>query len=49
LNVKYAEIYAAKIKTSDLTIMRNCGHTPHEEQPNETLKIILSHLQEYSF
>jgi pimeloyl-ACP methyl ester carboxylesterase len=20
--------------------MRNCGHTPHEEQPNETLKII---------
>jgi len=40
LNVKYAEIYAAKIKTSDLTIMRNCGHTPHEEQPNETLKVI---------
>jgi pimeloyl-ACP methyl ester carboxylesterase len=40
LNVKHAKSYAAKIKTSDLTIMKNCGHTPHEEQPNETLKIL---------
>jgi pimeloyl-ACP methyl ester carboxylesterase len=40
LEVKYAIIYASKIMTSDLTIMKNCGHTPHEEQPKETLKII---------
>lgn len=40
LDVKYAKIFASKIPNTDLTIIEKCGHTPHEERAEETIKLI---------
>jgi len=40
LNVKYSKIYASKIANSRLIILKDCGHTPHEERADETIKLI---------
>jgi pimeloyl-ACP methyl ester carboxylesterase len=45
ISIKYAHKFKDDIKNSELVIIDRCGHIPHEEKPDETIKIIKDFLE----